>query len=112
MNRFEEEKGLLRFDNTKDGIQEFVAWLQTLEVKTDQMILGIEGGAGMQHELLRQLTERYPHIFEVNPVYTKQRRAFGTRADKSDPFDAKLIAEVLGFPGASEKFCTLALPSW
>ena len=95
MNRFEEKKGLLRFDNTKDGIKEFIAWLQTIEVKTDQMILGIEGGAGMQHELLRQLTERYPHIFEVNPVYTKQRRAFGTRADKSDPFDAKLIAEVL-----------------
>jgi transposase len=95
MNRFEEEKGILRFDNTKDGIREFVAWLQTLEVKTDQMILGIEGGAGLQQELLRQLTARYAYVFEVNPVYTRQRRAFGTRSDKSDPFDAKLIAEVL-----------------
>jgi transposase len=95
MNRFEEEKGILRFENTRDGIRQFVAWLPTIETKADQMIFGIEGGAGMQHELLRQLTERYIHIFEVNPLYTKQRRAFGTRADKSDPFDAKLIAEVV-----------------
>jgi transposase len=95
MNRFEEEKGILRFDNTKDGIRQFVSWLQAIEVKRDQMVVGIEGGAGLQHELLRQLTEQYINIFEVNPLYTKQRRAFGTRADKSDPFDAKLIAEIL-----------------
>ena len=28
-------------------------------------------------------------------MYTKQRRTFGTRARKSDPVDAKLIAEVV-----------------
>jgi transposase len=34
-------------------------------------------------------------VYEVNPLYTKQRRNAGTRDDKSDIVDAKLIAEVL-----------------
>lgn len=95
INRFEDEKGILRFDNTKDGINQFLAWLPTIDIKPDNMVVGIEGGAGMQYELLRQLLLNYSNVYEINPVYTKQRRAFGTRADKSDPFDAKLIAEVL-----------------
>ena len=36
-----------------------------------------------------------PLVYEVNPLYTKQRRTFGTKGRKSDPVDAKLIAEVL-----------------
>jgi transposase len=58
-------------------------------------VVGIEGGSGTRRGLLSQLLESYQHVYEVNPLYTKQRRAFGTRSDKSDPFDAKLIAEVL-----------------
>lgn len=95
INRFEDEKGQIRFDNTKDGISQFLSWLSGIKTQNEDTIIGIEGGAGMQYELLRQLSVSYSNIFEVNPVYTKQRRSFGTRADKSDPFDAKLIAEVL-----------------
>lgn len=95
INRFEDEKGILRFDNTREGIAQFLSWLPTIDTKSDNVIVGIEGGAGMQYELLRQLLLSYSNVYEINPVYTKQRRAFGTRADKSDPFDAKLIAEVL-----------------
>lgn len=95
INRFEDEKGILRFENTKEGIAQFLSWLPTIDIKSDNVVVGIEGGAGMQYELLRQLLLNYSHVYEINPVYTKQRRAFGTRADKSDPFDAKLIAEVL-----------------
>lgn len=95
INRFEDEKGSLRFENTREGINQFLSWLPTIDTKSDNVVVGIEGGAGMQYELLRQLLSNYSNVYEINPVYTKQRRAFGTRADKSDPFDAKLIAEVL-----------------
>lgn len=95
INRFEDEKGILRFENTREGIARFLSWLPTIDTRSDNVIVGIEGGAGMQNELLRQLLLNYSNVYEINPVYTKQRRTFGTRADKSDPFDAKLIAEVL-----------------
>lgn len=92
INRFEDEKGQFRFDNTRDGINQFLSWLSGVKTQSDDtIIIGIEGGAGMQYELLKQLLVSYSNIFEVNPVYTKQRRTFGTRTDKSDPFDAKLI---------------------
>jgi len=95
INRFEEEQGQIRFDNTKDGINQFLLWLGGIKTQSEDTIIGIEGGAGMQYELLRQILTSYANVYEVNPLYTKQRRSFGTRADKSDPFDAKLIAEVL-----------------
>jgi hypothetical protein len=34
MNRFEEEKGQLRFENTKAGIQQFLHWLPTVDSET------------------------------------------------------------------------------
>jgi transposase len=95
MNRFEDAKGQLRFENTKAGIAQFLHWLPTIDTRADNIVVGIEGGSGTRRELLTQLLATYPYVFEVNPLYTKQRRAFGTRSDKSDPFDAKLIAEVL-----------------
>lgn len=95
INRFEDEKGSLRFENTREGIARFLSWLPTIDIKSDNVIVGVEGGAGMQNELLKQLLLNYSNVYEINPVYTKQRRSFGTKADKSDPFDAKLIAEVL-----------------
>ncbi len=95
MNRFEEAKGHLRFENTKEGIRQFLAWLETIDTTADKIIVGIEGGSSTRHGLLSQLLESYDHVYEVNPLYTRQRRVFGTRSDKSDPFDAKLIAEVL-----------------
>jgi len=58
-------------------------------------VLGIEGGSSTRHSLLVHLLETYKHVYEVNPLYTKQRRAYGTKSVKSDPVDAKLIAEVL-----------------
>lgn len=95
MNRFEDMKGQLRFENTKVGIAEFLHWLPTIDTDAGNIVVGIEGGSGTRRELLSQILTTYSHVYEVNPLYTKQRRAFGTRSDKSDPFDAKLIAEVL-----------------
>jgi transposase len=91
INRFEEEKGVLRFENTKKGIQECIAWLRTLASDTTQLFIGIEGGEALASYLL----DHYSNLFEVNPVFTKQRRMLGTRHAKSDPADAKLIAEVV-----------------
>lgn len=95
MSRFEDEKGLLRFENTNDGINTFLSWLPTIDTKEDNVIVGLEGGGNARHTLIAKLLTQYKNIYEVNPLYTKQRRTFGTRVDKSDPRDAKLIAEVL-----------------
>jgi transposase len=94
MNRFEEEKGMLRFENTQQGIQACLTWLGKLTPKNIQVIIGIEGGE-TRHTLASYLLDHYPHVYEVNPLFTKQRRMLGTRHAKSDPADAKLIAEVL-----------------
>ena len=91
INRFEEEKGVLRFENTKKGIQECLTWLATLATDKQQILIGIEGGETLASYLL----DHYCHVYEVNPVFTKQRRMLGTRHAKSDPADGKLIAEVL-----------------
>lgn len=95
MNRFEEEKSHLRFDNSKEGINEFKSWLATIEKQQEKVIIGIEGGSTARHALLSHILDTYHMVFEVNPLYTKQRRSFGTTGDKSDIVDARLIAEVL-----------------
>jgi transposase len=95
INRFEEEKGKLRFTNTIEGIEEFLSWLPTVEKQTDNTVIGIEGRGTSGNAIVSSLLKTYQHVYEVNPLYTKQRRTFGTRGRKSDPVDAKLIAEVL-----------------
>lgn len=98
IDRFEEEQGRYQFENTKEGIFKFLCWLKTASmVKEDKedIIVGIEGGGSTRKALITAMLPQYPQIYEVNPLYTKQRRTFGTRPDKSDPQDAKLIAEVL-----------------
>jgi len=94
INRFEEEKGMLQFANTQKGIQECITWLATLATDNTQIIIGIEGGE-TRHTLASYLLDHYPHVYEVNSLFTKQRRILGTRTGRSDPADAKLIAEVL-----------------
>lgn len=113
MSRFEEEKGILTFDNTREGIMQFISWLPTMEKNQDNSIIGIEGGGNSRHSLIANLLKNYQNIYEVNPLYTKQRRTFGTKADKSDPRDAKLIAEVLTRKLAElPKITALDLSSW
>ena len=94
INRFEEEKGVLQFENTKNGIKSCLEWLAKLTLEKTQLIVGIEGGE-TRHTLASYLLDHYDHVYEVNPMFTKQRRMLGTRHAKSDPADAKLIAEVL-----------------
>ena len=95
INRFEEEKGRLQFDNTHEGIAQFLSWIPTVEKNNDSVLVGIEGGSTERNAMLRSLVEQYHHVYEINPLFTKQRRDYGTCGDKSDIKDAKLIAEVL-----------------
>jgi transposase len=95
INRFEEKKGQLRFPNSVEGIQQFLSWLKTVEKQPRQTIIGIEGRGTSGNAIVSGLLQTYQHVYEVNPLYTKQRRTFGTKGRKSDPVDAKLIAEVL-----------------
>ena len=95
INRFEEEKGVIQFKNSKRDIDRFLKWIPTTKPSRGKIVIGIEGGGNARHALVSHLLGNYQHVYEVNPLFTKQRRSFGTRADKSDVIDAKAIAEVL-----------------
>jgi len=94
-NRFEEEMGELTFANTPGGIKEFLHWTDMLADNSRTRIIGIEGTNGNGRLLRNTITPVYADIYEINPIYTKQRRDHGTRGDKSDPVDARLMIEVL-----------------
>lgn len=95
ITRFEEEKGEFEFNNSHEGIRKFLAWLKRINPNQGRLIIGVEGGGNSRHALLSALLGSYLHVYEVNPLFTKQRRSFGTRWDKSDREDARAIAEVL-----------------
>lgn len=94
-NRFEEEKGCLSFANTPFGIQRCLDWLGSVDDRHLSRIIGVEGSNGNGKLLTDFLSREYSQIYEINPIRTKQRRTFGTRGDKSDAADARLIIEVL-----------------
>ncbi len=60
INRFEEEKGQLRFDNTVEGIGQFLSWLPTVDQNPENVIVGIEGGSTSRHGLLARLLATHP----------------------------------------------------
>ena len=93
-NRFEEEGGRLNFENTRKGINQFLSWLEKIK-KDKKLVIGLEGGGRTRKALVLSLLERYQNVYEVNPLYTKQRRDYGTSGNKSDIIDAKLVIEVL-----------------
>lgn len=95
MNRFKESKGHVTFPNTITGIGQFQDWLQSLVVQKEHMVIGVEGGGNSRNALLANILQKYELLFEVNPLYTKHKRSFGTKGDKTDLDDAKLIAGVL-----------------
>lgn len=94
-SRFEEEKGCLSFPNTPTGIKQCIDWLDSFGDSGLTRIIGVEGSNGNGRLLTASLADNYSQIYEINPIRTKQRRTFGTKGDKSDAVDAKLIVEVL-----------------
>ena len=52
INRFEEEKGMFTFDNTKEGISRFLCWLPIIDSRQDNIFVGIEGGGNSRHGLI------------------------------------------------------------
>lgn len=94
LNRFEEEVGRLTFDNTHQDIALFLSWIPEVTGKGG-VLIGVEGGGTERHALLRALLQKHTEVYEINPLYTQQRRLLGTKGDKSDAKDAKLIASVL-----------------
>lgn len=95
IDRFEQEQGKLQFPHTLEGLSRFLRWLTNLQKDRGQLIVGVEGGSYSRYALLTRLVTACPNVYEVNPLYTKQRRGLGTRSDKSDSRDAKAIAEVV-----------------
>jgi transposase len=95
LNRFKETKGSLTFPNTLTGISKFMSWMNKVEEQKENTIIGIEGGSTARNALILAILSGYDLLFEVNPLYTKHKRSYGTRGDKTDLADAKLIAGVL-----------------
>lgn len=95
INRFKETKGHFTFPNTLTGIDKFMVWLKQVEQQKENVIIGIEGGSTARNGLILAILKNYDLLFEINPLYTKHKRGFSTRGDKTDLADAKLIAGVL-----------------
>jgi transposase len=95
VNRFEEEKGKLNFENSRNGIKQFLSWLQHVDGVSENVVIGVEGRGGKGSAFISSMLDHYEHVYEVNPQYTMQRRRFGTKGGKSDIRDAKCIAEVI-----------------
>src|SRR3989338_3716300 len=70
--------------NTHEGIAKFLSWIPTLDADRSKIHIGIEGGGTERHALVRSLVSAYEHIYEINPLFTKQRRDYGTDGNKSD----------------------------
>ena len=94
INRFKEVKGHLLFSNTLIGISQFTKWLGKFEQEED-VIIGIEGGGNARNALVIAILATHTNVFEVSLLYTKHKRGFGTKGDKTDLTDAKLVAGVL-----------------
>lgn len=94
-NRFEEPMGDVTFPNTSEGINRFLTWSKNVADYHRTRIIGIEGTNGNGRLLRNLVVPVYSQVYEINPIYTKQRRDHGTRGDKSDPVDARLMIEVL-----------------
>jgi transposase len=95
VNRFEEEKGRLTFDNSWNGIQQFLSWLHTIDPVSKNVLIGLEGRGGKGSGFIASILAEYEYVYEVNPQYTRQRRQFGTKGGKSDIRDARCITEVV-----------------
>lgn len=95
INRFKQLKGHLTFENTTAGINKFQDWLRMVQANKEALIIGVEGGSTSRNALLKSILTTQKFLFEVNPLYTKHKRSFGTKGDKTDLDDAKLIAGVL-----------------
>lgn len=95
LNRFEEEQGRLQFENSREGIEQFLSWIPTVAKTDDPILFGVEGGGNERHMLLRYLVAQYNRVYEVNPLYTSKQRRHGPSGDKTDAIDAKLVAEII-----------------
>lgn len=95
LNRFEEEKDKIRFDNSLTGIGSFMKWMKKQDPSFQKTLIGIEGAGNAGQLLTSTIVSKVENVYEVNPLYTKQRREFNTKADKSDSLDARLIAGVI-----------------
>ncbi len=105
INRFEEQLTSFNFVNTPSALHNFLNQLSHWhsqyrqdsyqDLNSSQMLVGIEGSHHHGFELAKALIQQDYLVYEVNSIYTKSRRGYGTSWDKSDEIDARLIASVL-----------------
>ena len=96
---FENPLGYLEISSHQEGVDQLLTWLasqqENYHFQKDQLIIGVEGGGRYRDLLVTSLLKNKYQVYEVNPLYTKQRRQFRPSHDKDDLIDARLIVEVL-----------------
>lgn len=83
---------------TPNNPRSFPGFLKTILAETTgemTLVFGLEDTQGLGRSLAQWLIQQGFVVKEVNPVYTDRERKRKTDPDKSDPKDAKAIADVL-----------------
>lgn len=91
---FEEEKASFTINNNPASIDSFVSKLVCLK-KDKQLAVGIEGSFSYGNLLTEKVVERFDHVYEINSIFTKEKRFCSTNWSKSDYQDARLLASIL-----------------
>ena len=94
LNRFEEQIEEFHVNNNQKDILEFVAKLREI-IKEREVAIGIEGSFHLGHLLSEILVKEFNWVYEINSIYTKEKRFCETNWSKSDQRDAKLLASIL-----------------
>lgn len=94
VNRFEERIREFKIDNHQEAILNFAARLKEL-TEDKQIAIGIEGSFYFGNLLADILVREFNWVYEINSIYTKEKRFCDTNWSKSDYRDAQLLASIL-----------------
>jgi len=92
VNRFEEEIGSFHIENNKRSIGKFIKKLKSYD---KDIAIGVEGSFHLGNLLSKLLVGQFKFVYEINSIYTKEKRFCSTDWSKSDYKDAKLLASIL-----------------
>jgi len=91
---FEEEKASFIINNNAKDIHSFIEELMALK-KKKQLAIGIEGSFSYGNLLAEIMVKKSDYVYEINSIYTKEKRFCSTNWTKSDYRDAMLLASIL-----------------
>lgn len=89
-------KKALKFSNSKEGFERFIAQLSSFDTNPSSFLIGMEATGLLFENLYLFLQERGYNVVLLNPYQTNRFREFGTmKKSKNDNIDALMIAALL-----------------